>query len=161
MRIRMEKSGVKFPILLANVQTVMEHYGWDQTELGELVGTTQGTVSRWGTTSEPRGSTLAKLAELAGVSPTDFVERKLTSIRAKRRISGLPSGEKLEEAMGALLDSVGLSHLADEYAAPLARRLPGLLEDVRSSKDSRGSDVSPPPGARPQAPSKRRPGKRS
>lgn len=151
---------MKFPVLLANIQAVMEHYGWDQEDLAERVGVTQGTVSRWGNTSEPRGVALAKLSELAGVGPAEFAEARIAKIRKGRKRPTLPSGPKLEAAMAALLDSVGLSHLADEFAAPLARRLPDLLVEMQSPVAVRERDGEPLPAERAQAPAKPRLGKR-
>lgn len=127
IRPRMSERAVKFPVFLANIQALMNQQGWDQNELGDRVGASQSSVSRWGYQSVPRGQTLAKLASLAEVDPADIIEVPLTEARRARRVS-LPNGSRLSEMMAALLDSAGLPHLADEYAPKLARLLPALLE---------------------------------
>lgn len=118
---------MKFPVFLANVQTLIGELAGGQTEFSDIVGVTQSTVSRWGN-SIPRGHTLAKMASLAKVDPDDFVHTPLAQARKAKRAE-LPSGQKLVEVMETLLDTAGLGHLADEYAPKLARLLPGLLAD--------------------------------
>lgn len=118
---------MRYPTLLANVRLIMEEREWDQSVLADNVGTSQGTVSRWGTLSTPRGQSLAKLAEIAGVSPTEMLNVPLKQARRHQRLV-LPSGRKLVETMEALLDNAGLPHLVDEYAEKLARILPTLIE---------------------------------
>lgn len=119
---------MKFPVFLANLQALMKEREWDQTELAHQVGSSQSSVSRWGYHSVPRGHVLAKLAAEAGVDTNEIIETPIGQARKAKRAT-LPSGQKLVETMEALLDSAGLSHLADEYAPKLARLLPGLLAD--------------------------------
>lgn len=156
MRIRMVEHPVRYPVLLANVQALMARHEWDQSELAHRTGVSQGTVSRWGAISAPRGPALAKLAELAGVSPTEFLEQPIPATPRRAR-SSLPSGRKLVAAMRALLESVDLGHLADEHAERLARRLPSLLEEMQSPEapDERGE--GPPLGGPSPSPSRPRP----
>lgn len=72
------RSRMKHPILFENVRTIARRLGVDQTQLGEMCGgVSQGTVSRWGETSVPRGKTLLYLAELAGVTARQLLEERL------------------------------------------------------------------------------------
>lgn len=159
MRIRMaDGNHARYPILLANLQQLMEERGWDQNALADQVSASQGSVSRWGTQSIPRGNTLARLAELAGVALTDFVDRPLDEGRRVAR--PLPSGQKLVETMEALLDNAGLPHLVDEYAPKLARLLPGLLAGSSAQLEHPDSPAKRRRGDEAQAPAKGDPGKR-
>ncbi len=158
MRIRMaDGTHVKYPTLLANLHRLMEEKGWDQNALADHVRASQGSVSRWGGQSIPRGDTLARLADLAGVAPTDFVERPLS--QGRRVVRALPNGQELVEAMEALLDSAGLPHLVDEYAPKLALLLPGILEGSSVPREQPGSTSKPLRGGEVQARAKGDPGK--
>lgn len=72
MRLRM-----RHPILFKNIQTIMRRLRVDQTKLGELCGVTQGSVSRWGVQSMPRGDALTLLADQGGVTPKQIIEELL------------------------------------------------------------------------------------
>lgn len=160
MRIRMPGKVEKFPVLAANIRTLMKRLNWDQAELAHQIGVSQGTVSRWGVISEPRGVALGRLAELAGVRPVDFVETDIRQCKPTPPVSALPSGAKAREAVAVWLDAAGLGHLADDYAEPLARRLPGLLAALQSPTGVVGSENKPLPDEPAQDPSTPRRGKR-
>jgi transcriptional regulator with XRE-family HTH domain len=149
MRTRMEARQVKYPVFLDNLQAILAERKWDQSELAHNVGSTQSSVSRWGWASVPRGETLTRLADLAHVSPTELLDLPIAQARKPRPV-GLPSGRKLVETMEALLDTAGLPHLVDEYAAKLARLLPEILADSSAPTGdqpsaSKRQPASPPP----------------
>lgn len=150
---------VKYPVFLENLKQVLREKRWDQTELAHQCDSTQSSVSRWGWSSVPRGQTLTKLAEIAGVSPSDLLETPLKEGR-RPRPSALPSGRKLIETMAVLLDNAGLPHLADEYAAKLARLLPGLLADSEAHLDIPATGKAKRSSGHPQDRAKGDPGKR-
>lgn len=147
----MAERAVKYPVLLKNVQAVMAMRKLDQSALADEVGASQGSVSRWGVSSVPRGDTLTRLAALARVTPSDFIAVPLD--KAKRAPVVLPSGPKLVETMEALLDSAGLPHLVDDYAGKLARLLPTLLEGSEApvERQARGASQARDGTARPPA----------
>lgn len=153
MRRCMSERHVKHPVFLANLLVIMKAKSWDQTELANQVGSTQSTVSRWGLYSVPRGETLTDLADIAGVSPSDLIHVPIAEAK-KAQAAALPSGQKLTETMAVLLDSAGLPHLVDEYAAKLARLLPGLLADSSARLDVPDTDSTKPPASDPPKPSK-------
>jgi len=68
---------MKYPTLAENIASLVRQFGGDQTKFAEIIGTSQGTVSRWGKTSMPQGDMLIALADMAGVTPRQLLKEKL------------------------------------------------------------------------------------
>lgn len=82
------------------------------------------------------GGNPADVLALAGIM-SDEVEAEVRAVEAHRPQTitinlpvVLPSSAELTTMMEGVLDSVGLSHLSDEYAGRLARLLPSALAEA-------------------------------
>lgn len=59
-----------------NVRALRTHLGLDQTQFGARIGSDQPNVSRWEKGVMPGTRFLAKMAQLAGVTPEQFIEER-------------------------------------------------------------------------------------
>ncbi|MHA3791484.1 helix-turn-helix domain-containing protein [Sphingomonas sp. YL-JM2C] len=133
-------------ILAANIRALRASVGLNQTEFGEAIGVSQGTVARWEGGSEPKSEPLLKMAEMAGCSLQDFTSR-LWSKGAERRpsvaVQGaaggaiympvfLPSEAALTEMFQGLLEMLANERDQDVAAQRLAQLLPNALAQTVS-----------------------------
>lgn len=111
-------------ILAANVKTLRESLGLDQTNFADEMDVSQATVSRWERGAEPQAISLTKLAGMAGCSVGEFTTQLLTAR------PGVGVGEVSNKGWTTLLLPVGLPN-EDELTGMFA----GLLEPLKNEKN--------------------------
>jgi len=104
---------MKYPILFENIKELRRRLGESQEKFADRLGASQGSVSRWGDQSIPRGHTLVNMADLAGVTPKQFLAEPLPA-------RALGMGKPMPQARA----SVGA--LTQMIAEIVADELPGL-----------------------------------
>src|SRR3546814_17176013 len=60
-------------IIAANVKLLRQRHAPNQTVFGEQIGVSQATVARWERGGDIKPESLARLAELAGCSASEFI----------------------------------------------------------------------------------------
>ncbi|QPQ55575.1 helix-turn-helix domain-containing protein [Allosphingosinicella flava] len=124
---------MKHPILYHNVQALLRRLKEDQTVFADRLGVSQGTVSRWGILSVPRGSALTDLADLAGVTPKEFLKQKLSEEAPVKNLPPgpgitLPNEDVLTEVFAGLLETIDVDPDQDGRAQKLAKSFPAALQ---------------------------------
>src|SRR3546814_11188515 len=64
-------------IIAANVKLLRQRHAPNQTVFGEQIGVSQATVARWERGGDMKPEALARLAELAGCSASEFITQLL------------------------------------------------------------------------------------
>src|SRR3546814_155055 len=64
-------------IIAANVKLLRQRHAPNQTVFGEQIGVSQATVARWERGGDMKPESLARLAELAGCSASEFITQLL------------------------------------------------------------------------------------
>lgn len=77
------------------VQAILDARGWNQAELGERLGVTQVTVSRWLAGADPRGQRRDQLRDLAMESGI-IVERSTSESHSVRVMGHIGAGAHIE-----------------------------------------------------------------
>ena len=126
-------------ILAANVKHLRLASGLKQELFAELVGVSQGTVSRWENGAEPKGEQLVKLAQHAGRSVHELTTRLIAEDNRTAPIPSfsyeggtlmlpvhLPNVDALTEMFSQILESLGEAD-PDVIARRLAQTLPSAL----------------------------------
>jgi len=134
---------MKYPILFENIKELRRRLGESQEKFADRLGASQGSVSRWGDQSIPRGDTLANLADLAGVTPKQFIDEPLPA-RAlgmgKPMLQARASVGALTQMIAEIVEDElpGLA-LPANFARILATGLHEQLGLTQSSPSDRGS----------------------
>lgn len=126
-------------IIAANVKLLRQRHAPNQTVFGEQIGVSQATVARWERGGDMKPESLARLAELAGCSASEFITQLLpeqASRVGRATFEGastlwlpvqLPSEDVLHEMFLALLEPLKTEKSQDVIARRLAQLLPGAL----------------------------------
>lgn len=116
-------------MLSHNVDTLRKRLGDTQDQFADRMGVSQGTVSRWGQ-SMPRGDQLMNLAMLAGVLPTDFLNKPIEKAKRGAYISQPALERAIADALPGLPEGEGrrVRYLAS--AVLDAARLPSGIRDA-------------------------------
>ena len=143
-------------VLAANILTLRKRRGQNQTEFGEDVGVSQGTVARWEAGSEPKSEPLLKMANMAGRTVQSFTTELISDMElgAYLEPSGpaegssillpvqLPSEDALTQMFSGLLRILKNESDADTVARRLAQLLPSALAQTVSRLSAlRGDSV--------------------
>jgi hypothetical protein len=145
----------------ANVKKLARDHG-GQVPLGEAIGVNQSTISKWGKGGAIKEmGPVKRLAELAGVSVEDLLDRNLEEIAPRAPAGGamlllpvaLPNEATLTDMFLGMFASAGRSDLEVEFAAQLAQRLPAALKRSldRRPDQGMGEETALGGGARPRA----------
>ncbi|MDX3885566.1 MAG: helix-turn-helix transcriptional regulator [Sphingomonas sp.] len=112
--------------LPGNISRLLIAKNWTQGELAKRLDVTQSTISRWRDGSIPAGDRIAKLAQFAGTSPDEFLN-KPWSITSSSDRATLPSEAELTEMLAnvqaELPASLSFSDWPRVVAAALHERL--------------------------------------
>lgn len=118
-------------IIAMNIKTLRLARRQKQTEFAETLDVSQGTVARWESGATPKYDALLRLAELAGVTPQEFSNSLISTMRdgidigegaSRSPLVMLPVQLPSEEALTAMFDSL-LEMISEEKDANAAARL--------------------------------------
>ncbi len=132
-------------IIAANVKTLRTSLRLNQTEFGEILDVSQGTVARWENGSEPKNDRLVKMAELARCGVADFTSRLLSKLEEEGEERTSPSSPAIflpvflpsEGALTQMFDGLLGLLAAEKDQAVIARRLAQLLPSALAQTVSR------------------------
>ncbi|MBB4642340.1 helix-turn-helix transcriptional regulator [Rhizorhapis suberifaciens] len=143
-------------ILAANVKHLRLTSGLKQELFAELIGVSQGTVSRWEGGAEPKGEQLVKLAAHAGRSVHELTTRLIAEDNGKALTPTfayegstlmlpvhLPNSDVLTEMFSQILESLGEAD-PDVIARRLAQMLPGALAQTVARLPRHHRETLPP-----------------
>lgn len=147
-------------ILATNIRTLRLSIGLDQTQFGERLEVSQGTVSRWEKGSDPGHGSLVKMAAMARCTVEEFTTQVIRAPNSRRLVAGppsigssilmlpvqLPSEPALSEMFQSLLAVAGDDLDRAGLASTLARLFPlALAETVyrQAGQADEGEPVGP------------------
>lgn len=128
-------------IINRNVKALRTSLGLKQEQFGELVGADQSYVSKWERGVEPATRSLARMAELAGVSAEQFMTQLWTPPVAARpseaRLIAVDTGDVVSIQKLDLSLSMGPGTLIDDHveAEPVAFDLAFIRTFTRAPSD--------------------------